>query len=132
MVSLWGFRSIGVPMKLSQLAFVQGAYFALTGLWGLFHYRSFQAVTGPKVDVWLVKTVSVLVTAIGAALILDRRRADSPGIVSMAMGSAFGLAGVDVYYAAKGRISKIYLLDALAELLLVGGWVSALRARAAR
>src|SRR3712207_8811708 len=34
----------------------------------LFRSRSFQAVTGPKTDLWLVKTVGVLVIAIGSVL----------------------------------------------------------------
>src|SRR5437879_6174180 len=32
----------------------QGLYFLLTGLWQLLSISSFQAVTGPKHDLWLV------------------------------------------------------------------------------
>jgi hypothetical protein len=46
-------------------ATTQAAYYLMTGLWPLFHRRSFEAVTGPKTDYWLVRTVGVLVAAIG-------------------------------------------------------------------
>jgi len=38
------------------------------GIWSLVSIGSFQKVTGPKTDVWLVKTVGVLVIGVGAAL----------------------------------------------------------------
>ena len=40
----------------------QAIYYIATGVWSLVGIRSFQAVTGPKIDTWLVKTVGVLVT----------------------------------------------------------------------
>jgi cation transport ATPase len=99
------------------LARVQGWYFVLTGVWALVHIQSFLLVTGPKTDLWLVKTVGVLVAVIGAALLLAaRQRRIDPPIVLLAAGSALGLAGIDLVYALGGRISPIYLLDAVAEL----------------
>ena len=44
------------------LAWVQAGYFVVTGVWPIVHMRSFLAVTGPKTDLWLVKTIGVLVT----------------------------------------------------------------------
>jgi len=84
-------------------------------------------VTGPKVDRWLVKTVGVLVAVIGASLL----RADRPrrSITTLAAGSAAGLGAVDVLYAARGRISRIYLLDAIVEAGLLAAWLLALRQR---
>jgi len=58
----------------SALPLAQGAYYALTGAWALLHLRSFMWATGHKVDPWLVRTVGVLVTAIGAALMLEGLR----------------------------------------------------------
>ncbi len=85
--------------------------------------RSFEAVTGPKVDLWLVKTVGVLVAVIGSALALaSRRRRLAPEIVLVAAGSAAALAAIDTVYVAKRRISPVYLLDAAAEIALVAGW----------
>jgi hypothetical protein len=46
--------------------------------------RSFQAVTGPKTDLWLVQTVGVLVTVIGLTLCLAtfRKSPNGPGPLS--------------------------------------------------
>ena len=42
---------------------------------------------------------------------------------TVAATSAAGLALVDLSFVARGRISKIYLADAAAEVALVGGWL---------
>ena len=76
------------------LARTQGVVYLATGLWPLISIRTFERVTGPKVDRWLVKTVGVLVTVIGAVLLVaGRRRAVSDDLVLVAAGSAAGLAG---------------------------------------
>src|SRR4051812_47162991 len=51
-----------------SLARLQAAYYVATGVWPIAHMKSFEAVTGPKVDHWLVRTFGALVTAAGAAL----------------------------------------------------------------
>jgi hypothetical protein len=85
--------------------------------------RSFEAVTGPKVDRWLVKTVGALVAVIGSGLALaSRRRQLAPELMLVAAGSAAALATIDTVYVAKRRISPVYLLDAVAEIALVVGW----------
>ena len=111
------------------LALGQGVYYLLTGLWALVSMRTFEAVTGPKTDRWLVKTVGVLVSVIGAVLMLaGLRRRVEPESALLAAGSAAGLAAIDTVYATRGRISKIYLLDAVAEVALAAAW-AALAAR---
>ncbi len=94
--------------------------------------RTFERVTGPKVDRWLVQTVGVLVLVIGGALALGgARRRLTPELALLAAGSAAGLAAIDVVYVARRRIAPIYLLDALAEVLLllglVVGWLASFR-----
>lgn len=107
-----------------MLAKAQGIYFVLAGLWPLLHRRSFEAVTGPKTDWWLVQTVGVLVTAIGASLLQSQRRAErKPETVSLAVGSALGLAAIEAVYSAKRTIRPIYLGDAAVELLLAAAWL---------
>jgi hypothetical protein len=107
----------------SAVALAQAALYILTGLWPLVSISTFQKVTGPKCDIWLVKTVGVLVTVIGAVIgVAGARRNITPETPLLGAGSAAGLAGIDIVYVAKGRIPPIYLLDALAELLLVGAW----------
>ena len=98
----------------------QGVYYVATGMWPLVNMRSFERVTGPKIDKWLVKTVGVLVTSIGGALLVAAtRRRISPEARVLAAGTALGLAAIDVYYVAKRRIAPVYLLDAVTELALL-------------
>ena len=52
----------------------QGAYYAVTGLWPLIHMRSFEAISGPKRDQWLVKTIGLLLTAFSSVLLLAGMR----------------------------------------------------------
>ncbi len=109
---------------LSRLAAgAQGVWYVLTGLWSLVDIHSFMAVTGPKTDIWLVRTVGALVIVIGSVLGLAaiRRRI---GLQEMALGvgSALALAVVEIGYAATGVISPIYLLDGVVELVLLGLW----------
>ncbi|MGH7510284.1 MAG: hypothetical protein ACREMZ_12560 [Gemmatimonadales bacterium] len=114
---------------LPRLALIQGLFYVATGLWPIIEIDSFQAVTGPKTDLWLVRTVGVLVTVIGAVLIsAARRRRVTDEIVLLAIGSALGLAAIDLVYALSGRISAIYLADAAVEIGLAALWGSA-RAR---
>ena len=110
----------------ATLALVQGAFYVATGLWALVDLDSFMAVTGPKVDHWLVKTVGVLVTLIGAVLLLAwRRQRVTAEIVFLAVGCALSLAAVDVIYVSNGTILPVYLLDAVAEVGLALAWIPA-------
>ena len=116
-----------------RLALAQGVVYLVSGVWPLVHMRSFEAVTGPKTDRWLVKTVGTLVTAIGGGLVLaGRRRRTTPEVALIGAGSALGLAAIDVVYVAKGRISPVYLLDAAIELPLAAAWAGVWRTTAAR
>ncbi len=107
------------PERDALLA-IQGGYYVLTGLWSLLSIGTFQRVTGPKTDTWLVKTVGSLVLVAGlvmAATGLRRRRA--PEVEALAAGLAFALMVVDWVYVAQGRIARVYLLDYLAESALL-------------
>jgi hypothetical protein len=66
------------------------------------------------------------VGVIGAVVALAgwRRRVE-PEPALLAAGSAAGLAAIDTVYATNGRISKIYLLDAVVEVALVAAWAAA-------
>ena len=116
-----------VVRRLALLAALQGAYFALTGAWALVHIESFMLVTGPKTDVWLVKTVGILVLAIGIALLVAAARERvSLEVAILAIGTAAGLAAIDIVYATTDVIRDVYLLDAAAEALLILAWGAAL------
>lgn len=102
----------------------QGIFYVATGLWPIVHLASFEAVTGPKVDRWLVRTVGGLIAAVGASLIAGAfERQTSRAVRMLGIGSAAALGLADVIYAGRGRISKVYLGDAVAEAALIAGWV---------
>ena len=105
---------------LRTAVLTQGVYYVATGMWPLVNMRSFERVTGPKIDKWLVKTVGVLVTSIGGALLVAAtRRRISPEARVLAAGTAAGLVAIDTFYVAQRRIAPVYLLDALTELALL-------------
>lgn len=107
----------------------QGACFVVTGVWGNLHPRSFQLVTGPKQDYWLVRVVGALVLVIGLIVGRTGMRDERPrgDIIALAAGSAAVLGAIEAYYAAKRRISLIYLADGVVEGALVAlglyGWL---------
>lgn len=108
----------------------QGAFWLATGLWPIAHYRSFEAVTGPKEDDWLVKTIGGLIAVVGGALLVAGwRREVTSATALLGAASAAALAGSDVYHVAKKRISKVYLLDAAAEAPFLAGWAALALAR---
>ena len=110
------------------LPLIQGVFYAAAGLWALVDLDSFMAVTGPKTDRWLVKTVGLLVTVIGVVLLFAwHRRAVPVEVALLAVASALSLAVIDVVYVGNGTISPIYLLDAVAEVGLVLAWMPAVR-----
>jgi hypothetical protein len=113
----------------SGLAVAQGAFYVATGVWPIVHLRSFEAVTGPKPEGWLVKTVGALIAVVGGTLLAaGLRRRVPPELMLLATGSAASLAAVDLVYSPQ-RISPVYLLDAVAEGVLLTGWcVAAARA----
>jgi hypothetical protein len=109
--------------KNRPVALVQSGYFLATGIWPLLHMRSFEWATGKKYDRWLVKTVGLLVAITGVSIaVASKRERISPETVTLAVGSAAALMAIDVVYTAKGRIRRIYLLDAVLEALLLAEW----------
>ncbi len=103
----------------------QGVYYLLTGLWPLLHVTSFMEVSGYKTDIWLVKTVGVLILCIGLTQIRELVLKDySTNIAFLSVTAAIGLFAIDVYYVFNQVIDKIYLADAAVQLLLIGSWLA--------
>jgi len=112
-------------MTTGNPAIFQGSLNVITGLWPIVHMRSFEAVSGYKTDKWLVRTVAGLLITIGseqlrAATGSEERKAAAR---RLGIGTAATLAAIDLTYAVKGEISKIYLLDAALELLIIRSWL---------
>lgn len=105
-----------------RVARLHGVFNVLAGLWPVIHRRSFEAVFGPKGDWWLVYTVAGLMICIGGAQLSTET---GPGAVRqmrrVGMGCSATLGIIDAVYVARGRISPMYLLDAVAET----GWLVA-------
>lgn len=110
----------------TTVAAVQGIFYVTTGVWPLVHIDSFQAVTGPKTDLWLVYTVASLIVVVGGVLLAAARSGRvTPEVAGLAVGFALALTGIDVVFVSRGVIAPIYLADAAAELILVGWWAAA-------
>ncbi len=117
---------------LRALSLVHGVFYALTGFWPIVSIKTFQLVTGPKQDLWLVKTAGALITVVGGVLILaGMRRRVTPEILMLGVGSAVSLTAIDLVYYRRRVLSPVYLLDAVAELGLASGWLLARRNRTA-
>jgi hypothetical protein len=107
------------------VAKLQSLFWIITGLWPLLNMRSFEAVTGPKTDTWLVKTISGLIVVVGIQILLS---SDDESIAFLAIGGAVTLGAADIYYSLiRHKISKIYLCDAIVEGGFVIGWVLTLK-----
>lgn len=113
---------------MRRLAFVHGAFNVVTGLWPVFDIESFEALTGPKVDRWLVKTVGLLLAVIGGTEIRAAARGEPEDVALLGAGTSASLFAIDVVYATRRRISLVYLGDAAMQLGFVAAWAVA-RAR---
>jgi hypothetical protein len=104
------------------LAGAHASYLIATGVWPVVHRRSFEAVTGPKSDYWLVRTVGGLATAAGVTLgiaALRGRRPPEAVALAVSTGLVFGIADL----RAARTESWIYLGDLGAQLVLVPAWL---------
>jgi hypothetical protein len=107
--------------RARQIAGFQSAYLVVTGLWPLLHRRSFEAITGPKTDFWLVRTVGGLALASGAALGVSVIRGRSqPEIQVLAAAQALVFVTADLF-AAKSQ-SVVYLGDVALQAACLPSW----------
>ena len=113
-------------MKLADVALAHIAYWLFGALWPLANIKSFERVTGHKREDWLVRTVALLMLSSVATIVtLRERRSDDVAMRVVGASSAGALGSVALVGALVRRISPVYVLDALVDLALVVGWVSA-------
>lgn len=115
-------------MEPRVLARAHGAFNVLGGAWPLLHLRSFEAVSGPKADRWLVRTVAGLLVTNGA---VQLAAGSSPDALAQArrigLGTAATLGAIGAVHGGAGRISRVYLLDAAVEFGWLAAWAATAR-----
>lgn len=111
-------------MQLTTLSTVHGLYYLITGIWPIINIHSFMLVTGPKTDLWLVKTLGMVISVIGITLLFSAYRKNlSKEIFVLATGVAFGFFLIDIIFYTLGQISAVYLADAAVEFTLLALWI---------
>lgn len=114
----------------NTLLLMQSIYYLLTALWPLFHLSGFMEFTGLKTDIWLVKTVAVLVLCISLTFLAEiYLREKSFSIPLLAIFTATGFFAIDLYYTSSNEIDEIYLADAAIQLIFICGWMLNFRLR---
>lgn len=108
-----------------MISSIQGLYYFVTGLWPIVYMDGFLAFTGPKTDLWLVRTMGLMLIVSGIVLMLAaaHRRQRSMETAALGIGDAVVLAGADIFFALTGQIPGVYLLDAAVEVLFLILWI---------
>lgn len=101
---------------MGRILTAQGWFYVVTGLWPILHIKSFEAVSGPKTDKWLVRTLGLLIACSGIIFI---HYPMNEAALTLAILNAVVLSSIDIYYVWKKVIWKTYLADALVE----GGFI---------
>ena len=97
--------------------------FLLTAVWALVDIQSFMVITGPKTDVWLVRTVAVLLICISLFFLLSSKKSEESRITLTALVFSFGLAYIDFYYTLNNTIRWVYALDGIVESMFGLLWL---------
>lgn len=102
---------------------MQGVYILITALWPIVNIDSFIYVTGPKTDIWLVKTVGGLLVPVGLCLLSFLfTNSDRVSAIVLGGGTALAFGIIDFYYALADVIPRVYLGDGVIEILFLIGW----------
>lgn len=99
-------------------------YIFLTAVWPLVDIETFMDITGPKQDVWLVKTVGALLIPVAVTLYsyLFIDNDTTPAVILGAL-TATAFIAIDFYYALNEVISDIYMLDGAVEIIFLIAWL---------
>ncbi|WP_343561476.1 hypothetical protein [Sphingobacterium sp.] len=95
---------------------IQGLYYLITGLWPIIHIDSFMMLTGEKIDLWLVKMVGLLSISVAIGLLFGGNK---PAKILLGIPAALAFMSIDIYYNITDTISRIYLLDAFLQFIIV-------------
>lgn len=102
-----------------------GLYLLVGGLWPLLYMQGFEAVTGPKVEHFLVRSIALILLLTAANLFtqLDKPRVEQSATV-MAAGVSLILGLVGIISAAGGWVWPIYFIDGGVHTLFALSWVA--------
>jgi hypothetical protein len=116
-------------LALRAVGRVQGYLYILTGAWSLFGPRTFQIVTGFKMDLWIAQTVGAILALVGFVFLLSiRARRITREIATLGGGIAAILGIADVLCVFQPRTTHAYWLDAVAEFIFALTWLFGYRA----
>ena len=103
---------------------LQSGYYLATALWGILDIESFMEVSGPKTDIWLVKTVSVVLLSVCICLLSGLLLAEySLPIFILGSTSAIALAIIDFRYTSDDTIKWVYAIDGVVQVLILISWI---------
>jgi hypothetical protein len=106
------------------LIIAQSSYIFVTAIWPIIDIESFMYVTGPKTDIWLVKTVGALLIPVSLSMVSHfRTNGEKFPALILGAGTASAFICVDLYYALSDVISDIYLIDAALEVFFLCLWI---------
>jgi hypothetical protein len=107
----------------NSLLTAQGTYYLITASWPLVDIDSFLFVTGPKTDVWLVKTVGALLIPVSLTMLAGvRSKKNSTPPIVLATTSALAFLFIDFYYSLTGVISTVYMIDGVLQMAFLVMW----------
>lgn len=113
-----------MSQKIKIFPFIQAVYYFITAVWPVVHIESFMNVTGQKTDIWLVKTVSVLLLPYCLLLVYLTFSNKRNFIIVLAMMiCSIGLLVIDVYYYFSREIRWVYLIDGALQLIFFVCWM---------
>lgn len=111
-----------IPRSTRLLLITHSAYLLFGGGWPLLSLATFEAVTGPKEEDWLVRSVALLLVVAGIILLRQRTAPIERSAVELALGTSLSLGAVAVISAAGGWVSPVYFADGTMHLLFAGAW----------
>jgi hypothetical protein len=106
-----------------HLLWIQGIYILLTAVWPLIDMESFLKISGPKTDIWLVKTVAVLLIPIAILFISTIFFSSHPlPVLLVGIATSAGLASIELYYTANHTIKWVYAVDGILQICFFLLW----------
>lgn len=107
-------------MKLEHLLMIQGGYYFITGLWPIISITTFEKITGPKVDKWLVQSFGALTLSISISLLVASYEGTAGySALILSIGTAISFIFCEIIFCLKGFISYVYLIDAILHVILL-------------